>query len=152
VANLFDGEPRCISARIPCYALFIDLALGRVCMTETEALASGRRALRARIPMQRVGRAREAGESQGFMKVLLDADTQRLLGAAILGMNGDEVVHSLVDIRAADQPVQRHLAVRVHSFDRERTGADAAAATQAGLIRTTHGYGTRSASSRASGR
>lgn len=104
VANLFDADLRRISDRIPCYALFIDPALGRVGMTETEALASGKRVLRAKMPMQRVGRARESGETQGFMKVLVDADTQRILGAAILGMNGDEVVHSLLDIMAADQP------------------------------------------------
>jgi pyruvate/2-oxoglutarate dehydrogenase complex dihydrolipoamide dehydrogenase (E3) component len=104
VANLFDGDARRISHRIPCYALFIDPALGRVGMTETEALASGRRVLRAKMPMQRVGRAREAGETQGFMKVLVDGDTQRIMGAAILGMNGDEVVHSLLDTMAADQP------------------------------------------------
>ncbi|MBI5718803.1 MAG: FAD-containing oxidoreductase [Burkholderiales bacterium] len=104
VANLFDGDPRRIGERIACYALFIDPALGRVGMTETEALASGKRVLRAKMPMQRVGRAREAGETQGFMKVLVDADSQRLMGAAILGLNGDEVVHSLLDIMAADQP------------------------------------------------
>jgi pyruvate/2-oxoglutarate dehydrogenase complex dihydrolipoamide dehydrogenase (E3) component len=104
VANLFDADPRRIGDRIACYALFIDPALGRVGMTETEARASGRRVLRAKMPMQRVGRAREAGETQGFMKVLVDADSQRILGAAILGMNGDEVVHSLLDIMAADQP------------------------------------------------
>jgi len=104
VANLFGDDPRRIGDRIPCYALFIDPALGRVGMTETEALASGKRVLRAKIPMQRVGRAREAGETQGFMKVLVDDDTQRIMGAAILGMNGDEVVHSLLDIMAADQP------------------------------------------------
>ena len=104
VANVFDGDPRRISDRIPCYALFIDPALGRVGMTQTEVLASGKRVLRAKMPMQRVGRAREAGETQGFTKVLVDADTQRILGAAILGMNGDEVVHSLLDIMAADQP------------------------------------------------
>lgn len=104
VANLFDSDPRRISDRTPCYALFIDPALGRVGMTETEALASGKRVLRAKMPMQRVGRAREAGETQGFMKVLVDGDTQRIMGAAILGMNGDEVVHSLLDIMAADQP------------------------------------------------
>jgi pyruvate/2-oxoglutarate dehydrogenase complex dihydrolipoamide dehydrogenase (E3) component len=56
------------------------------------------------MPMQRVGRAREAGETQGFMKVLVDADSQRLLGAAILGLNGDEVVHALLDTMAADRP------------------------------------------------
>ncbi|MBN8510244.1 MAG: FAD-containing oxidoreductase [Burkholderiales bacterium] len=105
VANLFDGEARRLGDRIPCYALFIDPALGRVGMTEGEARASGKRLLRAKMPMQRVGRAREAGETQGFMKVVVDADSRRLLGAAILGLNGDEVVHSLLDVMAAQQPV-----------------------------------------------
>jgi len=104
VANLFDADPRRISDRIACHALFIDPPLGRVGLTETEALASGRRVLRAKMPMQRVGRAREAGETQGFMKVLVDGDTQRILGAAVLGMNGDEVVHTLLDVMAADRP------------------------------------------------
>lgn len=103
-ANLFDQDPRRVSDRIPCYALFIDPALGRVGMTEREVQATGRPALLAKMPMQRVSRAREAGETLGFMKVLVDADTNRLLGAAILGMNGDEVVHGLLDIMAADQP------------------------------------------------
>jgi pyruvate/2-oxoglutarate dehydrogenase complex dihydrolipoamide dehydrogenase (E3) component len=103
-ANLFDRDPRRVSDRIPCYALFIDPALGRVGMTEREVRATGRPALLAKMPMQRVSRAREAGETLGFMKVLVDADTNRLLGAAILGMNGDEVVHGLLDIMAADQP------------------------------------------------
>jgi pyruvate/2-oxoglutarate dehydrogenase complex dihydrolipoamide dehydrogenase (E3) component len=105
VGNLFDGDPRGIGDRIACYALFIDPALGRVGMTEAEARASGRRLLRAKMPMQRVGRAREAGETQGFMKVVVDADSRRLLGAAILGLNGDEVVHGLLDVMAAQQPV-----------------------------------------------
>jgi pyruvate/2-oxoglutarate dehydrogenase complex dihydrolipoamide dehydrogenase (E3) component len=107
VANLFDQDPRRISDRIACYALFIDPALGRIGMTETEAreaIAKGRKVLRAKMPMQRVGRAREAGETQGFMKVLVDADTQRVMGAAILGLNGDEVVHSMLDLMAAGQP------------------------------------------------
>jgi len=104
VANLFDGEARSIADRIACYALFIDPPLGRIGMNEAEALASGRKLLRATMPMQRVGRAREAGETQGLMKVLVDADTHRLMGAAILGLNGDEVVHSLLDLMAADQP------------------------------------------------
>ncbi|MDE2504395.1 MAG: FAD-containing oxidoreductase [Burkholderiales bacterium] len=107
VANLFDHDPRRISDRIGCYALFIDPALGRVGMTETEAratLAQGRQVLRAKMPMQRVGRAREAGETQGFMKVLVDADSRQLLGAAILGLNGDEVIHGLLDVMAAKQP------------------------------------------------
>ena len=104
VANLFDSDPRRIADRIPCYALFIDPALGRVGLSEREVRASGRPALMGKMPMQRVGRAREAGETQGFMKVLVDAQTQRILGAAILGLNGDEVVHSLLDTMAADQP------------------------------------------------
>jgi pyruvate/2-oxoglutarate dehydrogenase complex dihydrolipoamide dehydrogenase (E3) component len=105
VANLFDGDARRLGDRIPCHALFIDPALGRVGMSEAEARASGRRVLRATLPMQRVGRAREAAETQGFMKVLVDADTQQLMGAAILGLNGDEVVHALLDVMAARQPV-----------------------------------------------
>lgn len=104
VANLFDQDPRRIGDRIGCYALFIDPALGRIGMSETEAVASGKRLLRAKMPMQRVGRAREAGEVQGFMKVIVDADSQLILGAAILGLNGDEVVHSLLDVMAARQP------------------------------------------------
>ena len=105
VANLFDNDPRRISDRIPSYALFIDPALARIGLSETEARASGAKLLRAKMPMQRVGRAREAGETQGFMKVIVDADSQRLLGAAILGLNGDEVIHSLLDVMAARQPV-----------------------------------------------
>jgi pyruvate/2-oxoglutarate dehydrogenase complex dihydrolipoamide dehydrogenase (E3) component len=103
-ANVFDNDPRRVTDRIPCYALFIDPALGRVGMTEREVRASGCKALIATMPMQRVGRAREAGETQGMMKVLVDADTQRILGAAILGINGDEVIHGMLDVMAADQP------------------------------------------------
>jgi pyruvate/2-oxoglutarate dehydrogenase complex dihydrolipoamide dehydrogenase (E3) component len=104
VANLFDHDARRIADRIACYALFIDPALGRIGLSETEARAGGRRLLRAKMPMQRVGRAREAGETQGFMKVIVDADTQQLVGAAILGLNGDEVVHGMLDVMAAGQP------------------------------------------------
>jgi len=104
VANLFDNDARKISDRLPCYALFIDPALGRVGMTETEVRKSGRRALIGTMAMKRVGRARESGETQGFMKVLVDAANQQILGASILGMNGDEVVHSLLDLMAAGQP------------------------------------------------
>ena len=103
-ANLFDNDPRRVSDRIDCYALFIDPALGRVGLTEREVRASGVSALVARMPMKRVGRAREVGETQGFMKALVDADSQRLLGAAILGLNGDEVVHALLDVMAAGLP------------------------------------------------
>jgi pyruvate/2-oxoglutarate dehydrogenase complex dihydrolipoamide dehydrogenase (E3) component len=104
-ANLFDNDPRRIADRIPCYALFTDPPLARIGATETEVRASGKPALRAKMLMQRVGRAREAGETQGFMKVVVDAQSRRLLGAAILGMNGDEVIHGLLDMMAAGQTV-----------------------------------------------
>lgn len=104
VANVFDNDPRRITDRIPCYALFIDPALARIGITETEARASRAQVLCAKMPMQRVGRAREAGEMQGFMKVLVDAQTQLLLGAAIVGLNADEVIHGLLDVMAAKQP------------------------------------------------
>ena len=114
-ANLFDGDKRRISDRIPTYALFIDPPLGRAGMTDAEARKSGRSILAGKMPMKRVGRAREAGETQGFMKVLVDAKSQELLGAAILGLNGDEVVHSLLDMMYAKRPyttLQR--AVHIH--------------------------------------
>ena len=114
-ANLFDNDPRRISDRIPCYALFIDPPLGRVGMNEDEAKKSGRRVLRGKMPMTRVGRAREAGETQGFMKVLVDADSKELLGASLLGLNADEIVHSMLDVMYAGKPyttIQR--AVHIH--------------------------------------
>ena len=114
-ANLFDNDPRRTSDRIPAYALFIDPPLGRVGMTETEVRATGRPALVGVMPMSRVGRARERGETQGFMKVLVDAQTERILGAALLGIEGDEVVHLLLDAMAADvsyKLIQR--AVHIH--------------------------------------
>ncbi len=114
-ANLFDHDARRISDRIPCYALFIDPPLGRVGMNEDEARNSGRRVLAGKMAMTRVGRAREAGETQGFMKVLVDADSRKLLGAAILGLNGDEIVHSLLDVMYAGAPyttIQR--AMHIH--------------------------------------
>ncbi|HEY5637395.1 MAG TPA: FAD-containing oxidoreductase [Burkholderiales bacterium] len=115
VANLFDDDARRIADRIPAYALFIDPPLGRIGMNEAEARASGRRVLAAKMQMARVGRAREAGETQGFMKVLVDADSKELLGAALLGLNGDEIVHSLLDAMYARTPyttIQR--AVHIH--------------------------------------
>jgi pyruvate/2-oxoglutarate dehydrogenase complex dihydrolipoamide dehydrogenase (E3) component len=107
VANLFDHDARRIGERIGCYALFTDPPLARLGASETEVRASGVPALRAKMPMQRVGRARESGETQGFMKVVVDAASRRLLGAAILGHNGDEVIHGLLDMMAAGQPVDR---------------------------------------------
>jgi pyruvate/2-oxoglutarate dehydrogenase complex dihydrolipoamide dehydrogenase (E3) component len=106
---------RRVSDRIPAYALFIDPPLGRVGMSETEVRASGRPALVGVMPMTRVGRAKERGETQGFMKVLVDAQTERFLGAALLCIEGDEIVHSLLDLMyagASYKVMQR--AVHIH--------------------------------------
>jgi pyruvate/2-oxoglutarate dehydrogenase complex dihydrolipoamide dehydrogenase (E3) component len=103
-ANLLDNDPRRVSDRIAAYALFIDPPLGRVGMSEREVRASGRSALIGKMPMTRVGRAKERGETLGFMKIIVDAETKRILGAALLGLNGDEIVHSLLDVMYADAP------------------------------------------------
>jgi len=114
-ANLLDGDKRRVSDRIPIYALFIDPPLGRVGMSEAEVRKSGRKALVAKMPMKRVGRARERGETQGFMKVLVDEESKHFLGAALLGIEGDEVIHAIADLMYARAPytvMQR--AVHVH--------------------------------------
>jgi pyruvate/2-oxoglutarate dehydrogenase complex dihydrolipoamide dehydrogenase (E3) component len=114
-ANLFDRDRRRISDRIQTYALFIDPPLGRAGMNEAEARKSGRKILAGKMLMSRVGRAREAGEMQGFMKVLVDADSKELLGASLLGLNADEIIHSLLDMMYAKRPyttIQR--AVHIH--------------------------------------
>ena len=103
-ANLFDDDPRRVTDRILCYGLFIDPPLGRVGITEREAKASGRNVLVGKRMMTRVGRAREFGETRGFMKVLVDADSEEILGAVILGLNGDEVIHCLLDVMYAKRP------------------------------------------------
>ena len=103
-ANLFDGDSRRATDRILCYGLFIDPPLGRIGMTEQEAREPGRRVLVGKRPMKHVGRAKERSETDGFIKVLVDADTEDTLGAAILGINGDEVVHSLLDVMYAKAP------------------------------------------------
>ena len=103
-ANLLDNDPRRVSDRISCYGLFIDPPLGRVGMTEAEARATGRPLLIGQRPMTRVGRAVEKGETQGFMKVVVDAETKQILGAAILGLNGDEAIHGMIDLMYAKAP------------------------------------------------
>jgi len=105
VANLFDQQPRRIGDRIEAYALFTDPPLGRVGLNEAQARRSGRRLLTASMPMSRVGRAREAGETLGLMKVVADAETRELLGASLLGYRCDEVVHGLLDLMTLKQPV-----------------------------------------------
>jgi pyruvate/2-oxoglutarate dehydrogenase complex dihydrolipoamide dehydrogenase (E3) component len=103
-ANLLDGQPRRVSDRITAYALYIDPPLGRAGMTEAEVRKSGRKALLGKRSMTRVGRAVEKGETQGFMKVLVDAETKEILGASLLGIECDEVIHSILDVMYAKAP------------------------------------------------
>jgi pyruvate/2-oxoglutarate dehydrogenase complex dihydrolipoamide dehydrogenase (E3) component len=110
-----DGHERRITDRIPCYALYTDPPVGRVGMTLAEARASGRRILVGERPMTKVSRAREMGETLGFMRALVDADTKQLLGAVVFGPGGDEVVHSLLDVMYAGAPYTTiSRAVHVH--------------------------------------
>jgi pyruvate/2-oxoglutarate dehydrogenase complex dihydrolipoamide dehydrogenase (E3) component len=99
--NLLAGANRKVSDRIACYALYIDPPLGRVGMTETQARAAGHRVRIGQRPMTRVGRAKEKGETQGLMKIVVDADSDAILGAAILGTGGDEAIHSVLAMMAA---------------------------------------------------
>ena len=114
-ANLLDNDPRRVGERIAAYNLYTDPPLGRVGLTETEVRKSGRPALMAKMAMEDVSRAFEKGETQGFMKVLVDAETRQFVGATILGVGGDEVIHAIVDLMYAKAPytvMQR--AVHIH--------------------------------------
>ena len=113
--NLFNQDHRRVSDRIQAYALYIDPPLGRCGMTDAEIRKSGQRALIAKYPMVRVSRAYEKAETQGFMKICVDAETKQILGAAILGTGGDEVIHVLLDVMYAKAPytvIQR--AMHIH--------------------------------------
>ena len=115
VANLLDDDPRRVSDRIPVYALFTDPPLARIGMNDGEARRSGKTVLAGMLPMSRVGRARERGETQGWMKVLVDADSERILGATLFCIEADEVIHSLLDVMTAGasyKVIQR--AVHIH--------------------------------------
>ena len=103
-ANLLDSDPRHVSDRITAYALYIDPPLGRAGLTETEVRKSGRPALVAKWSMERVGRAFERGETQGFMKIVVDKETKQILGASLLGIAGDEVIHVVLDLMYAKAP------------------------------------------------
>jgi len=119
-ANLLDGDlpgydPRRVSDRIPAYALYIDPPLGRAGLTEAEVRRSGKPALIGTRPMTKVGRAVEKGETQGFMKILVDAESKRILGASILGTGGDEVIHCVLDVMYAKVPYTvMERAVHIH--------------------------------------
>jgi len=115
IANLLENDARRVSDRISAYALYIDPPLGRCGLTEAQVRKSGRKALIGKRPMTKVGRAVENGETQGFMKVVVDAETKEILGAAILGTGGDEAVHSILDVMYAKAPytvIQR--AMHIH--------------------------------------
>lgn len=103
-ANVLDGTARRISDRIDAYALFVDPPLARIGLSEHEALKKGHQVRVGMRPMKRVGRAIERGETEGFMKVVVDGASEQLLGAAILGVNGDEAIHSLLDVMYAKAP------------------------------------------------
>jgi pyruvate/2-oxoglutarate dehydrogenase complex dihydrolipoamide dehydrogenase (E3) component len=114
-ANLLDGADRRVSERILGYALYVDPPLGRVGMTEAQARASGRPLLTAKRPMKRVGRAVEKGETQGFMTMVADAETRKILGAAVLGTTGDEVIHGVLDMMNAGATIDTYQwAVPIH--------------------------------------
>jgi pyruvate/2-oxoglutarate dehydrogenase complex dihydrolipoamide dehydrogenase (E3) component len=114
-ANLFEGEERRVEDRILTYGLFIDPPLGRAGMTEKDVRRKGTKALVAKMPMEDVGRAYERSETQGFMKIIVDAGSRQLLGAALLGIEGDEIVQGLLDMMYAKAPftvIQR--AMHIH--------------------------------------
>jgi pyruvate/2-oxoglutarate dehydrogenase complex dihydrolipoamide dehydrogenase (E3) component len=114
-ANLLDHETRRVSDRFPVYALFTDPPLARAGLTEREARASGRKVLIGRRPMARVGRARERSETQGFMHVLVDDETHKVLGAALLGIEADEAIHCIIDVMTAGAPFTAiRRAVHIH--------------------------------------
>lgn len=100
--NMFAGKDRKVSDRILTYSLFADPPLGRAGMTRKEALAKGVRLLEAKRTMSRISRAKEKGETNGFMSALIDADTNKIVGACILGVGGDEIVSSILNIMYAD--------------------------------------------------
>jgi pyruvate/2-oxoglutarate dehydrogenase complex dihydrolipoamide dehydrogenase (E3) component len=114
-ANLLDGGCRRVSDRFPVYALFTDPPLARVGMTKREVRAAGRPALVGRRAMTRVGRARERGETRGFMEVLVDDSTKRIIGAALLGIEADEAIHCIIDVMTAGAPYSAiRRAVHIH--------------------------------------
>jgi pyruvate/2-oxoglutarate dehydrogenase complex dihydrolipoamide dehydrogenase (E3) component len=102
--NLLDNDPRSVNDRITAYALYTDPPLGRAGMTETEVRKTGRPALIATLAMEDVSRAYEKGETKGFMKILVDRDSKQILGASLLGLAGDEVIHTILDQMYAKAP------------------------------------------------
>ena len=104
VRDNLDGGTRALSDRIPTYAVYIDPPLGRVGMSEGQVREAGRKALIGVKPMAHIARAIERDETAGFIKVLVDAETKLFLGAAVFGIGGDEIVHTITDQMAAKAP------------------------------------------------
>jgi pyruvate/2-oxoglutarate dehydrogenase complex dihydrolipoamide dehydrogenase (E3) component len=100
-ANLLDNDQRRVSDRIIAYALYTDPPLGRIGMTEAEVRKTGKPALISTMAMEDVSRAYEKGETKGFMKILVDRDSKQILGASLLGLAGDEVIHCILDLMYA---------------------------------------------------
>ena len=136
-ANLLDGGHRELRDRVPAYALYMDPPLGRVGMTETQARASGGPLLLGKRLMTQVGRAVEKAETNGFMKVVVDAETKRILGAAILGTGGDEAIHGVLDIMNADVPYRCARARGADSSHGVGAHPDAAVLDDTGPVRST---------------
>ena len=114
-ANLLDNDQRRVSDRITVYALYTDPPLGRAGMTEAEVRKTGKPALISTMAMKDVMRAYERGETKGFMKILVDRESKQILGASFLGLEGDEVIHCVLDIMYAKAPytvIQR--AMHIH--------------------------------------
>jgi pyruvate/2-oxoglutarate dehydrogenase complex dihydrolipoamide dehydrogenase (E3) component len=114
-ANLLDNDQRRVSDRITAYALYTDPPLGRAGMTETEVRKTGKAALISTRAMEDVSRAYEKGETKGFMKILVDRDSEQILGASFLGLSGDEAIHCVLDVMYAKAPytvIQR--AMHIH--------------------------------------
>ena len=103
-ANLLDDDPRRVGDRVPCYALYTDPPLARIGLSRAAARQSGKRVLVGHLPMARVGRARERGETDGYLEALVDADSQRILGATLVGIEADEAIHGLLDVMSAGLP------------------------------------------------
>ena len=103
-ANILDNEQRRVSDRISAYALYTDPPLGRAGMTEAEVRNTGKPAMISTMAMEDVSRAYEKGETKGFMKILVDRDSKHILGASLLGLAGDEVIHGIIDLMYAKAP------------------------------------------------
>ena len=134
-ANLLDNDQRRVSDRITAYAFYTDPPLGRAGMTEAEVRKTDKPALISTMAMKDVMRAYERGETKGFMKILVDRDSKQILGASFLGLEGDEVIHCVLDIMYAKAPRDAHSSHGVGVYSDDDGSAQAAAMIGAVLSR-----------------